>query len=113
MKFAQLTQEVQVTRPTDVKFDLGLTPGRRRVNQMYKDAIKQAEENGSKRTFNFYNKKSNRYKMIIVEFELGKNIEYFLAIANDSFYDNLLLMIFSTCSKCLNKNSSLFFCSHF
>lgn len=29
MKFAELTQEVQVARPQQVRFDVGLTPGRR------------------------------------------------------------------------------------
>ncbi|XP_014666565.1 PREDICTED: kinesin-like protein KIF23 [Priapulus caudatus] len=47
MKFAQLTQEVQVTRPTEIMFDVGLAPGRRRANQMYKDAMKKAEEDGT------------------------------------------------------------------
>lgn len=32
MKFAEVTQEVQVARPTEIKFDVGLTPGRRRGN---------------------------------------------------------------------------------
>ena len=36
MKFAELTQEVQIARPQEVRFDLGLTPGRRAVNQTYK-----------------------------------------------------------------------------
>jgi len=30
MKFAELTQEVQIARPQEVVFDIGLTPGRRR-----------------------------------------------------------------------------------
>lgn len=41
MKFAEVTQEVQVARPTEIKFDVGLTPGRRRANQMYKKAIEE------------------------------------------------------------------------
>jgi len=46
MKFAELTQEVQIERPAAVKFDLGLTPGRRRGNQIYKEAIKRMEHEG-------------------------------------------------------------------
>merc|ERR1719319_771627 len=38
MKFAELTQEVQIERALGVRFDLGLTPGRRRANQVYKEA---------------------------------------------------------------------------
>jgi hypothetical protein len=34
MKFAELTQEVQVARPQEVVFDIGLTPGRRRLKDM-------------------------------------------------------------------------------
>ena len=32
MRFAEVTQEVQVARPTAVRFDVGLTPGRRKGN---------------------------------------------------------------------------------
>ncbi|XP_033725616.1 kinesin-like protein KIF23 isoform X2 [Pecten maximus] len=39
MKFAELTQEVMVARSQQVKFDIGLTPGRRRMNQQYKEAL--------------------------------------------------------------------------
>merc|ERR1719341_382414 len=38
MKFAELTQEV--------KWDNGLTPGRRRANQVYKEAVRRMEEEG-------------------------------------------------------------------
>lgn len=33
MKFAEMTQEVQVSRPTVTKLDLGFTPGRRQANK--------------------------------------------------------------------------------
>lgn len=34
MKFAEMTQEVQTTRPTVAKLDLGFTPGRRQANKV-------------------------------------------------------------------------------
>ena len=34
MKFAEMTQEVQVARPTVTKLDLGFTPGRRQANKV-------------------------------------------------------------------------------
>lgn len=34
MKFAEMTQEVQVARPTPIKLDLGFTPGRRQANKV-------------------------------------------------------------------------------
>jgi len=46
MKFAELTQEVQIERAVGVRFDLGLTPGRRRANQVYKEAVRRLEEDG-------------------------------------------------------------------
>jgi kinesin family protein 23 len=46
MKFAELTQEVQIERAAPVTFDLGLTPGRRRGNQIFKEAIKRLETEG-------------------------------------------------------------------
>ncbi|KAK2191666.1 hypothetical protein NP493_48g04060 [Ridgeia piscesae] len=45
MRFAEMTQEVQVARPQATVFR-GLTPGRRRRNQEYKDAVSQAAVNG-------------------------------------------------------------------
>ncbi|XP_044000991.1 kinesin-like protein KIF23 [Aphidius gifuensis] len=38
MKFAEITQEVQVTRPTVQKIDMGFTPGRRQANKLFKEA---------------------------------------------------------------------------
>lgn len=40
MKFAEITQEVQIARPTPMKptLDMGLTPGRRKANQLYRQA---------------------------------------------------------------------------
>jgi len=43
MKFSELTQEVQIERPTAVRFDLGLTPGRRRGNEIYKEALRRID----------------------------------------------------------------------
>jgi len=34
MKFAEMSQEVQITRPTVNRVDLGFTPGRRLANQV-------------------------------------------------------------------------------
>jgi len=43
MKFAELTQEVQVARPIGVYFDgVGLTPGRRKMHQQFKEALNTA-----------------------------------------------------------------------
>jgi len=46
MQFAELTQEVQIERAVGVRFDLGLTPGRRRANQVYKEAVRRLAEQG-------------------------------------------------------------------
>ncbi|XP_063699925.1 kinesin-like protein KIF23 [Culicoides brevitarsis] len=48
MKFAEMTQEVQIARPTPMKsaLDIGLTPGRRKANQLFKKAVDNLEENG-------------------------------------------------------------------
>ncbi|XP_001868064.2 kinesin-like protein KIF23 [Culex quinquefasciatus] len=43
MKFAEMTQDVQIARPTPVKVDVGLTPGRRKANQLYKVALSDIE----------------------------------------------------------------------
>lgn len=47
MKFAEMTQDVLISRPTPVKTHnaLGLTPGR---GFMYREAIKKAKEQGGK-----------------------------------------------------------------
>lgn len=34
MKFAEMTQEVQVARSNPVKLDVGFTPGRRQANKV-------------------------------------------------------------------------------
>jgi kinesin family protein 23 len=34
MKFAEMTQEIQMLQPTAIKLDFGLTPGRRRANEV-------------------------------------------------------------------------------
>ena len=46
MKFAEMTQEVQIARPQQIRFDNGFTPGRRRRNMEYKDALSKAQEYG-------------------------------------------------------------------
>ncbi len=46
MRFAELTQEVQVARQAQVRFDNGLTPGRRRLNRQYKEAVAKMQEEG-------------------------------------------------------------------
>lgn len=47
MKFSELTQEVQIERPQAVKPSLGLTPGRRRGNQIFKEAMRRIESEGN------------------------------------------------------------------
>ncbi|XP_034191468.2 kinesin-like protein KIF23 [Osmia lignaria lignaria] len=46
MKFAEMTQEVQVARPTITKIDLGFTPGRRQANKIFKEARSKLEREG-------------------------------------------------------------------
>lgn len=46
MKFAEMTQEVQVPRPTAPRIDTGLTPGRRKANQMFKIAVNNLDQRG-------------------------------------------------------------------
>ncbi|XP_016991763.1 kinesin-like protein KIF23 [Drosophila rhopaloa] len=46
MKFAEMTQEVQIARATPMKQDLGLTPGRRKANKLFKIAINNLNELG-------------------------------------------------------------------
>ena len=46
MKFAEMTQEVQVARPTVTKLDLGFTPGRRQANKLFKEARCKLEKEG-------------------------------------------------------------------
>lgn len=46
MKFAEMTQEVQIARPTPMKSDIGFTPGRRKANQIFKMAVNNLEEMG-------------------------------------------------------------------
>jgi kinesin family protein 23 len=44
MKFSEVTQEVKVDRPTTVKLDVGLAPGRRRANMIYRSVLKDINE---------------------------------------------------------------------
>ncbi|XP_026276459.1 kinesin-like protein KIF23 [Frankliniella occidentalis] len=46
MKFAEMSQEVQIARPVPVRLDFGFTPGRRKANQVFRTAVKQLEEEG-------------------------------------------------------------------
>jgi kinesin family protein 23 len=46
MKFSEVTQEVVIERARVVMPDNGLTPGRRRANQVYKEAVRRLEEDG-------------------------------------------------------------------
>ncbi|EDW50450.1 kinesin-like protein KIF23 [Drosophila sechellia] len=46
MKFAEMTQEVQIARATPMKQDLGLTPGRRKANKLFKIAVNNLNELG-------------------------------------------------------------------
>ncbi|XP_031829559.1 kinesin-like protein KIF23 [Nomia melanderi] len=46
MKFAEMTQEVQVARPMVTKLDLGFTPGRRQANKLFKEARSKLEKEG-------------------------------------------------------------------
>jgi len=51
MRFSELTQEVQVARPQAAHFDIGLTKGRRRLNQQYKEAVAKAQMEGMRKPF--------------------------------------------------------------
>ena len=51
MRFAELTQEVQIARSTQIKHDHGLAPGRRKMNQEYRDAAERLRAEGSKILF--------------------------------------------------------------
>ncbi|XP_015597469.1 kinesin-like protein KIF23 [Cephus cinctus] len=46
MKFAEMTQEVQVSKPSASKIDLGYTPGRRYANKIFKEARARLEKQG-------------------------------------------------------------------
>lgn len=46
MKFAEMTQEVQIARSNAVKLDLGFTPGRRQANKIFKEARSKLEKEG-------------------------------------------------------------------
>ncbi|CAI8044878.1 Kinesin-like protein KIF23, partial [Geodia barretti] len=41
MRFAEVTQEVMVSRPQEVKKQVGLAPGRHRANMLFKAALKE------------------------------------------------------------------------
>lgn len=46
MKFAEMTQEVQIARSNPVKLELGFTPGRRQANKIFKEARSKLEKEG-------------------------------------------------------------------
>ncbi|XP_075227585.1 kinesin family member pavarotti [Lycorma delicatula] len=46
LKFSEMSQEVQVNRPAPLKLDPGLTPGRRKANQIFKQTIAKLEAEG-------------------------------------------------------------------
>lgn len=48
MKFAEITQEVQIARPTPMRnvIESGMTPGRRKANHIFKLAMNNLEESG-------------------------------------------------------------------
>ncbi|KAG7210213.1 hypothetical protein KM043_011765 [Ampulex compressa] len=46
MKFAEMTQEVQIVCPPSSKIDLGYTPGRRQANKLFKEARSRLEKAG-------------------------------------------------------------------
>ncbi|XP_037045291.1 kinesin-like protein KIF23 [Bradysia coprophila] len=46
IKFAEMTQEVQVQRATPIRLDVGLTPGRRKANQLFKMAVNNLDAMG-------------------------------------------------------------------
>lgn len=46
MKFAEMTQDVQIARPMASKPDIGLTPGRRKANQLFRQAVTNLDELG-------------------------------------------------------------------
>ncbi|XP_028399319.1 kinesin-like protein KIF23 [Dendronephthya gigantea] len=47
MRFAEITQEVVVARPTGINSNTGLAPGRRKANQMFKQALQNIKVDGS------------------------------------------------------------------
>ncbi|XP_039305232.1 kinesin-like protein KIF23 isoform X2 [Solenopsis invicta] len=46
MKFAEMSQDVQIARSNPVKLDLGFTPGRRQANKIFKEARSKLERGG-------------------------------------------------------------------
>ncbi len=41
-----MTQEIQVARPQQVRFDTGLAKGRRKMNRQYKEAVAKVAQQG-------------------------------------------------------------------
>lgn len=46
MRFAEITQEVEVARPSGISSNAGLAPGRRKANQLYREALQNINEDG-------------------------------------------------------------------
>lgn len=47
LKFAEISQEIQITNSTTSKLDLGYTPGRRQANKLFKEARNKLESAGN------------------------------------------------------------------
>jgi kinesin family protein 23 len=45
MKFAEITEEIEMSQPVVTKLDYGFIPDRRKVNQILKPALQKTEEN--------------------------------------------------------------------
>ena len=51
MKFAEMSQEIMIQRVKQVKFDLGLTPGRRRLGEKLRE--EKARDEGTIKILKF------------------------------------------------------------
>ncbi|XP_046857685.1 kinesin-like protein KIF23 [Xenia sp. Carnegie-2017] len=47
MRFAEITQEVVVARPTGINYNIGLAPGRRKANELYKQALQNIKDDAT------------------------------------------------------------------
>ncbi|XP_053675408.1 kinesin-like protein KIF23 [Anopheles nili] len=73
MKFAEMTQDVQIARPTPAKVDhnLGLTPGRRKANQLFKLALNEMAEKHSHHSPAFVTAEGATTGIDRMDFDLG------------------------------------------
>lgn len=81
MKFAELTQEVQVARAQQVHFDVGLTPGRRALNQQCRDDLQTPKQNSGKELRNC----STFNLLCINQFIMQLNLN---TVANCTYFDH-------------------------